>query len=517
MSKPPKDDPTRSTPERYLQTDHSDADLRKRSVRGGALTVGGQFIRHILIPLAVIAVLARLLTPADFGLLAMVAVFTNFLSRFQDLGLAMAVVQKKEINQAQVSTLFWVNVAAGVTAALLMVAFAPVAVWFYGEPRLGTITVVLAVALVFGGLTVQHRALLRRQMRFTAIVAIQIVSGLLGAIAGISAALLGAGYWSLVVLQLTSTATTTVGMWVACGWRPAKPVRGSDVRELLSFGGNLTAANLLTFLVRNLDNVLIGWRWGADALGFYSKAYELLLLPVRQLTTPLTGVAVPALSRLQDRPEQYVAYYKRGIELLTFVGMPAVVFTFIAAEEIVLLVLGGQWTEVVPIFRMLAPAAFLGTFNVATGWVYVSLGQTRRQLRWAVVGSVTTTIGFVIGLPWGPIGVAAAFSIASLTLRYPGVAYCFRQTPLRVRHLRDALWRPVVASCLGGGMAYGIGVAFRTPLQPALALGVTVGLYLACYILVWVVLPGGRSKLRETRRMLGDLGWSYQDGNGQEL
>ncbi|MFQ5490160.1 MAG: lipopolysaccharide biosynthesis protein, partial [Phycisphaerae bacterium] len=396
---------------RFLDTRHLQTDIRRRSVRGGAATLLAQFLKHFVIGLAATAILARLLSPEDFGLLAMVAAFTNFLARFQDLGLSMATVQRRDISHAQVSNLFWINLALGLLAAGLTAAFAPLVAWFYGQPELTTVTAALGAAFIFGGLTVQHRALLRRQMRFTALAGVQLTAAIGGALAGIASARMGAGYWALVVMQLVSAVLTALGVWIACGWRPGWPSRDTGVRSMLAFGGNLTAANLLNYLVRNLDNVLIGWRWGADALGLYANAYKLLLLPIRQFNTPLTNVAIPALSRLQDKPDQYRAFFKKGIQLLTTVGMPMVAFLAVDADNVILLVLGDKWGGAAPIFRLLAPAAFLGTFNVATGWVYVSTGQVDRQLRWVVFSSPVIILAFIVGLPFGPTGVAASLSL----------------------------------------------------------------------------------------------------------
>ena len=263
MPESDSDNPPTSKYDRYLRTEHLEKDLGRLSVRGGAATVSAQFIRSFVIALASTAILARLLTPEDFGLLAMVAGFTNFLARFKDLGLAMATVQRKEINQGQVSTLFWVNAGLGILVTLLTAAVAPLVAWFYGEPRLVTIMLALAVAFVFGGLMVQHQALLQRQMKFTALAVVQIASTAIGAIAGVVTALFGAGYWALVIMQLVAAVVMALGMWLVCGWRPGRPMRGVGVRSMLAFGGNLTGANLLAYLIRNLDNILIGWCWGA--------------------------------------------------------------------------------------------------------------------------------------------------------------------------------------------------------------------------------------------------------------
>lgn len=504
MAAPASANPPAGGPERFLRTDHLKDDLRGRSVRGGAVTVAGQSAKHLMGVVA-LAFLARLLTPADFGLLAMVAGFTNFFVQFKDLGLSMATVQRKEITHQQVSTLFWVNVGVGLVATALTVGLAPILAWFYGEPSLTAITLALAVMFVFGGLTVQHQALLRRRMRFTALATLQVVSGAVGMVAGVVAAWLGAGYWALVVVQLTVAVADAAGVWIACGWRPGWPARGAGVRSLLTFGGNLTAANFLNYLTRNLDKILIGRVWGEVAAGLYFNAYKLLLLPLRQFNTPLTSVAIPALSRLQDKPSQYRAYYQKALQLLAMLAMPVVVFTFVCAEEVVLLILGEQWRGAAPIFRMLAPAAWVGTFNVATGWVYVSLGRTHRQLRWAVVGSTALTLGFVFGLPWGPVGVAAACSIVSCAIRLPAIAYCFYATPLEVKHLVESIWRPTLTSFAAGAALFVAGWYLPGTVHVTLDVLLALVTYAVFYLIAWVVVPGGLTAVREVRTLAGDL------------
>ena len=282
---------------------------------------------------------------------------------------------------------------------------------------------------------------------------------------------------------------------------------------MLVFGGNLTAANLLNYLVRNLDNVLIGWRWGADALGFYAKAYQLLLLPIRQFNTPLTSVAIPALSRLQDKPGQFCSYYKRGVQMLVSVGMPVVVFTFVAADQVVLLILGDQWVEAVPIFRVLAPAAFVGTFNVASGWVYVSLARTHRQLRWTIIGSSVTVTGFFIGLPFGPLGVAAACSICLCGLRIPGLSYCFKGTPLKLRDLGTAIWRPAVASVAAGALVSVCAASIVAGQHLAVQLLVYMGIFAIGYVMTWRVLPGGWAEVRHIMSMFGEFRKTAEDSD----
>lgn len=451
------------------------------------------------------AVIARLLSPQDFGLLAMVATVTSFIAQFKDLGLSMATVQKAEVNHQQISTLFWVNVALSTFLTLLTAALAPVVAWVYGEPRLTQITLVFACGFIFSGLTVQHQALLQRQMSFASLAAIDLTSMFLGVTSAIIAALQGAGYWALVLLQLVTTISHMVGVWLMCGWRPGLPVRNAGVRSMLAFGGNITGFNFLNYFVRTFDNVVIGYYSGAQQLGIYAKAYQLLLLPIQQINTPITSVAIPALSNLQADPDRYRDYYRKGILLLVTLGMPLIAFLFVSADKVILAILGKKWVDAILIFRILAPAAFVGTFNVATGWVYTSLGRADRQLRWSVFVSTVTAISFLIGIKWGAIGVAAAVSITICGLRYPGIVYCFKSSPLKVSDLTSVIWRPTLASTLAGVALFAVNRAISFGQNLGIGLAIDLCLYTAFYILVWSLLPNGWQTLRQILKLFKQL------------
>jgi len=416
----------------FFDTEYLKADLKGRSVRGGAVTMTAQGASFFL-RMGSTVVLARLLTPQDFGLIAMVTAVTSFAMMFKDMGLSMATVQRAEINHNQISTLFWINVVLSLCIMLVTAALAPAIAWFYGEPRLTWITLALAGAFIFGGFTIQHQALLRRQMRFGALALIQIVSMAAGIAVAIVSAWYGAGYWSLVLMQLVNVITSTIGVWLTCSWRPGLPVRRSGVRPMLAFGGNLTGFNVVNYFARNLDNILIGWCWGAGPLGLYSKAYGLLMLPIMQIRGPIDAVATPALSRLQDDPERYRRYYYRAVNMIAFISMPLVALMAALSDQIIRIVLGQQWVGAANIFKVLAFAAILQPVVGTTGWVYVSLGQTKRMLQWGLIAVPLIITSFVVGLPWGALGVATSYTICFIVIiALPCLLFCFRYSPLNL-------------------------------------------------------------------------------------
>ena len=480
----------------FLRTADLSADLKKHSVGGGAVTMAAQAGKFAL-TLGSTAILARLLSREDFGLIAGVLAFTGFADRFKDLGLPMSTIQRAEISHPQVSTLFWINAGLAAALSLVAAASAPLVAWFYHEPAMVAVTVALSMTILAGGLTVQHQALLRRGMRFARLAGLEVVALLLGASAAVVAAAGGAGFWSLVVMQVVVSLVNLGGVWLLCPWRPGRPVRRSGVRPMLVFGGYLSGKGLLQSVSRSLDKMLVGRCCGADSLGIYSKAWQLLRLPGQQLSLPLTGVAAATLSRLQNDPPRYRAFFHAGVQVLVFLGMPLVVFLFVAAEELVLVVLGPAWTEVVPVYRVMAPAALMSTFNVATGWVYLSWGHTNRQFRWVAFSSAVQVVAFFVGVTWGMLGVAAAYSTAVVLLRLPGVAYCFRGTPLRIRPFLAVIGRPMAASLAAGGLLYLARLVLvpHAPLAARLALDAVT--FIAAYLAIWHCLPGGRQVLRD--------------------
>jgi PST family polysaccharide transporter len=404
--------PDRRDPSRHFSTDHLKSDLKGRSVRAGAVTVGTQVMRFVLNMTATM-VLARMLKPEDFGLMAMLFSLTIFVEMFRDMGLSSATVQRTTVTHRQVSTLFWINVLFSAGVGGLVVLAGPYIAAYYHDQRLVGIARWIALTFFIGGINAQHIALLTRQMRFNAQAIVIFVSMVVSTSSAIITAYLGWGYQALVVGQVVLAICITSGMWIASGWIPGLPRWDPELVPMLKYGVNLAGAGCVNTIARSLDNVLIGRHLGAAPLAFYSKAYQLVLMPLQQINHPLGRVAMPALSRLKDDPERYRRFFINAVQMTTFLGMPVVALLFVAAEPAIHLMLGPQWMESVPLFRILAPAAFFGTFNVATGWVYASLGHTHRQLRWGLLTSALAVGSYFIGLQYGAAGVATAVSVVS--------------------------------------------------------------------------------------------------------
>lgn len=473
--------------------------LRAKSLKAGGYTVAGQALR-IVIQLMGTAVLARLLVPEDFGLVAMVAALVSFAQMFKDAGLSTATVQREQITHDQISTLFWINIAISLGLTVFVWFLAPLISSFYGDPRLTPITLVVGISILLSGLGVQHQALLRRRFAFKSLAIADVSAQVFATVIGIILALIGAGYWSLVGMQLASHLCFAIMLFALLGWIPGKPRRGVGVRPMLVFGGQLSGARFINHLVRNLDSILIGKFWGADQLALYTKGYGLLMLPINQVSGPVSAVAIPGLSRLQGNPEKYRSYYRTVLMLSTALGMPIVVYAFLMTEEIILFVLGDQWHGTIPIFQALAPAAFLGTFNAAASWALVPVGRADKELRIGVYGGLFVVIAFFIGVQYGTLGVALAFSIATL-IRFPlQISYAYRFSPVKGVDFLQATWRSMMCSLSAGAILYMLKFSYFLG-NLFLSLFLAAIVYGFIYLLIWFLLPGG---LAELRNVIGD-------------
>lgn len=481
-----------------FETQHLLADIGRRSARGGALTLGGQAGKFLL-QLGSTIVLARLLSPGDYGLVAMVTAVSGFLLIFKDLGLAMATVQRPTITRPQVSTLFWLNLGVSIVLTLVTVGLAPILAWFYGEPRLLPLGMALAGGFVIAGLSVQHQALLQRQMRFSALVAADLASSLAGVVVAVLLAWAGAGAWALVALPLVASAVSTAMQWALTGWVPDRPQRGTGVRRMLRFGGNLTGFTAVNYLSRNMDNVLIGWYWKAAQLGLYSRAYGLMTLPLLQINAPVANVAVPALSRLGGDDDRYRRAYLRLAGLLNLVTMPGIAFMIVTAPWIIAVVLGPHWSGAARPFLWLGIAAIFQPLSNTTGWLFITQDRTRDMFRWGLMAMVLLVSSFAVGLPFGITWVAASYAIAANVVGTPLLLwYVGRKGPVTTGDLCRTLplAAAVAASTFCGALAVRLAVPDIAPLSGLVVAGAAAA---AAGGIALLALPAGRAALRDMR------------------
>ncbi len=403
-------------------------DLGRQSVRGGAITLSSQGVLFVLRMVSTV-VLARLLSPEDFGLISMVTVVVTFAVMFKDAGLSMATIQKPEITHEQISTLFWINIFLSASLGFCVLAASPLVSWFYAKPELTAVTAVLSISFIISGLTIQHQALQQRHMHFGQIACVQITAQLLTLLVTVVFALLGWRYWSLVFGTLTQAFAGTILTFLFCPWIPGWMKKGTGVRDMLKFGGHLTAFSFVNYFSRNADNLLIGKFIGASELGLYSKAYQIVYLPLVNVRNPLNALAFPVMSKMQNDPARFRRYYKKLVFAMAFLSMPLMAYCIMFPHELITLLFGERWLEMKTVFRLLAIAGFSQTVIGTRGMILLACGRSDLYLKFGTIGAILTVIGFVIGLKWGITGVAASFIITSYLPQYHMFAIAFRTTP----------------------------------------------------------------------------------------
>ncbi|MBE0596617.1 MAG: MOP flippase family protein, partial [Desulfuromonadales bacterium] len=480
--------------------------IRLQAVSGLKWSSFSQFGRQGM-QLVTTIILARLLDPADFGLMGMATVVTGFILLFRDMGTASAVIQRRQSSPALLSGLFWFNVAFGLLAAALLYLLAPLLASFYHEARVTPLLRLLALSFVISGLGTLHQALLERGLEFARLARIEVAATLAGAAVGIGAALSGQGVWSLVYQTLTLTAVTTALLWFFSGWRPGLALGLHEVRQVMSYSLNLTGFNVFNYFARNADYLLIGRYLGATELGYYTLAYRLMLYPLQNISAVVARVMFPVYVRMQDDNARFSRTYLRVAAAVALVTFPLMLGLLALAEPFVLAVFGPSWQPVVLLLQILAPLGIAQAIVPLVGSIYQAKGRTDWMFRWGVVASALFVISFLIGIRWGVIGVALAYAVAFLALSYPAQAIPFRLIGLRVRELMAVLWRPFAISVLMAATVFGF-----TASIPA---GTGSLLTLCLAVLIGITLYTGAT-LVFNRAQVRDLSALFRNEQGTE-
>jgi PST family polysaccharide transporter len=462
-------------------------DLKTKAVRGGLARLCAQGASFLL-RVGSLMVLSRLLGPKDFGLVGMVTAFTGVLTWFRDFGLSSAAIQRSTITEEQISTLFWINLAFGALFGLVTLAMAPAIAAFYQEPQLFGVTAVLALGFLFNAAGIQHSVVLQRHMRFTALAVISIVSLILGNAVAISGAMAGYGYWALVAMAVTSPLTATIGFWLTTGWVPGMPRRRSGIRSMMHFGGALTLNGLAAYVAFNAEKVMIGRFWGAYAIGIYGRAYQLVNIPTDNLNSAVGEVAFAALSRLQDDPIRLKSYFLKGFSFFLGLTVPATIICALFPDELVFVFLGPTWMDAAAIVCLLAPTITIYAIITPLGWLIFSIGRVVRGMKIALVLAPLMITGYALGLPYGPKGVAFAYSAVMTLWVVPVIFWCVHGTGISVRDVLLEVSRPLASAIPAGALAFGARLICSpsVPPLPRLVLGSSIVLITFFGVLLFV-------------------------------
>ena len=456
----------------------------------------------MMIRVGSLMVLARLLNPKDFGLVGMVTAITGVLNLFRDFGLSSAAVQQVEVTDRQASALFWINVLAGMGLCSMLAAASPLVAWFYREPRLLWVTIILSLGFLFNAVGIQHSAMLQRQMRFTSIAGIEIIAAVVSIGTGIGMAAAGCGYWSLVVMSIVQPLVYSLGACSATMWIPSWPEKKSGIRPMMRFGGLVTLNSLIIYVAYNLDKVLLGRFWGAEAIGVYGRAYQLINLPTDSLNSSVGEVAFSALSRVQRDVERLKSYFLKGYSLVLALTVPMTIAGAVFANDLILVVLGPKWGATAAIFRLLAPTILIFAMINPLGWLLLSTGLIGRSVRIVCVIAPLAITAYFIGLPYGPKGVALAYSTVMTLWVIPHILWCVHGTPVSFRDIVLAIHRPLLSGVVAAAFAVFAQFFWGHSLTPLLRLVFGGSLLLGVYLGMLFYVMGQKAFYLEVFRNL---------------
>jgi PST family polysaccharide transporter len=456
-------------------------------------------------------VLARLLAPRDFGVVAMVTTVSLFLSNFGLNGFTEAVLQRETIDHALASNLFWINLGAGIVLTIGFAAAGSLLTRFYHDPLVAHVAVGVSLTIVLTSVSVIHLALLKRAMRFPETSANNIIARGTSLAVSIILGWAGWGYWALVAGVIALPLTQSIGAFYLCRWVPGFPRRVAGTGSMVRFAMSVYGRFNVGFFTQNMDNLLVGWRFGAPALGFYKKAYDLFALSGSALTAPLTNVAVSALSRLKAGSIEYKRHVISALALMAFVGMGLGADLTLVGKDVIRLLLGPRWGESGQIFTFFGPGIGIMVLYYSHGWIHLSIGRADRWLRWAIIECTLTGLLFLLALRWGPKGIAAAWTVSFWILTVPAFWYAGRPIRMGVSPVVAAVWKYLLASLLAGCASVVIvrgRLSFVLMSGPVAALAriVTIsGLFGVLYLAAVILLHQGYAPVLQLARLLRQM------------
>lgn len=484
--------------------------MRRIAVRGAAASVSASAL-GLAVQLVSTVILARLLTPRDFGVVTMVTTFSLLLVSCGINGFTEAIIQFGEIDHHSTSNLFWINSGIGVVLATAFASVGPLLARLYQEPAVAHVATGLSVGILVSAISIIHIALLKRGMSFMVTSMNEVVGRGLNTAVSILLAFRGHGYWALVAGILAQQLSISVGAWCLCPWIPSLPRRTAKTGAMVCFAAKVYGQFTIRYSFQNIDNLLVGWRFNAVALGFYKKAYDLFALNASQLTAPISNVALAALSRLNQDHLRFRRYLTSALGMIAFAGMALSADLTLIGKDVVRLVLGSQWLESGRIFELFGPGIGVMLLCSTMGWIHLSIGKPGRSLRWGVVELGLTVFLFLTALPWGPSGIAAAWSTSYWILLLPGFWYAGRPIGFGVSALIAAIWKYTAAALLGGFATAAImrGTSLsQAPSKATSALGAALIISMifgALYLGLVVLLHRGLAPLRQLASLLSEL------------
>ena len=484
----------------------TDSGSLRHKAAAGTLWSGLSVAGRQLVSIVSTTVLARMVPPSAYGVVGLAALFTNFLMIFRDIGTGSAIVQRREISQELVSSLWWMNTLLGAMLAGVLWLLAWPAAAFYREPQLVPVMLVLSMSFLISSVSIVPSSLLSRRMDFRSIGAAELAAASVSLVVAVTVALKGGGVWSLVAGSLANAIVSTVLLWWFARWLPSVIFSWREVRSVMNYSLNLSGFSIINYFARSVDSMIVG-KLGTAQLGYYQMAYNLMLFPLQNVSQVVTRVLHPAFSSIQDDNERFRSAYLRVTLIIASVSFPMMLGLMVVAEPFVRTVLGARWLSVVPLLWILCPVGLIQSIVTTIGQIYTAKGETGLMFLWGIGATTIFVLSFLVGALWGVQGVAIAYAMANVLLLYPALAIPFRLIGLRVRDLARSL-APVLLITLSmmAVTSAWLAVCSRFGIfhHPAVVLATSVAIGVFVYgTLVWALLPDLLSEVAQSARAVG--------------
>jgi O-antigen/teichoic acid export membrane protein len=421
--------------------------IKKSATSGFRWLSVSQAVRQIM-QFATTIILVRLLSPTDFGLVGMATVVTGFVGIFKDLGTSSALIQRKEISDKLLQSVFWINIFFGLNSTVFLFALSPLMANVYQEPQVEPVLKLLSLSFIISSLSISQQAILERNLEFKKLSKIEITATVSGAVTGIGAATLKAGVWSLIWQTLAIVTTTSTLLWLTTNWKPKFIFDWAEAKSIINYSGNLTGFNIFNYFVRNADNALVGRFLGAESLGYYALAYKIMLYPIQNISWVVVRLSFPLFSKLQNDNSLFRSAYLEVTCAIACAAFPLMFGLLVLSEPLVMTVFGSNWRPVISLLLILIPVGIVQSIGTTAGVIYQAKGRTDWMLKWGITTGLLAVISFIIGLNWGIVGVAGAYAITVTLLSYPSFLIPFKLIDLKILDFVRYMVRPVICSTL---------------------------------------------------------------------
>lgn len=416
-------------------------DIVKNALSGSLWTFFSQAMRAVVILVSTV-VIARYVSPKEWGIAETAKPILVFLNLFVGMGLNFAIVQRKNISDSEVNFLFWVNVGVSIGLAGLLSLSSGFLASFFAEPALEGVSYALAAGIIFNGVCAAHHGLLLRKGRYKQLSFAEFLAPIGGAVTGITLAILGYGYWAIIVNTLVTVALRSVFIIGISGWRPTVPKFEKSYWGNIVFGSQILGSTLLSYFTRNMDNLIIAKLLGTTALGFYSLAYRVMVFPFFIISEPISRVMIGSLSRLQNDEDEYLNLLSIGLSALYLLLGFMAILVGVFAEPLIIGLLGQKWDNSIVLVQILAWSIPFQALLKGPMWCMVTLGKSTDLFKWSIFVSLGTVSAFFIGAQWDIIGVSVSYSAFTVLSTPLSFLYLNRQTQLPVKQIVIGLITP---------------------------------------------------------------------------